>query len=826
MSGMDRRSRVIASTAFNGIDFVEIADPTQTVLRVHFLNGVPLGTLASPPVITGGETIPTVAVLPVATTDLGYDEGHLILILRVAAPGDFSTYTLTISDPALDPFFDHARFSFKALCPSDLDCEALPPPCPPLTGDAPPIDYLAKDFLSFRQALLDFSALRYPQWQERSEADFGVMFLEALSAIADDLSYTQDRVAAEAALATATQRRSVIRHAQLVDYQPAPAMSSRVMLQFDVVPGVTRIADGLATIARAPDGTPTYFETGSGLVQRLIDPATGTLRAAPPQTTASALWNSGTIEPYWFDDSQRCLPAGATEMTVLGRGYGFQPGQKLLIETQAETTADPPQRQIVEITAVGEECDQLFTRPADGSGPPFMTCAGSPPAAMEPTAVTRITWGSADALNAARDLTRTRVIGNLVPATQGITVADETFVITSPPPGDLTTPASIVRIGPRPTQPDGTPGTPVPQQLYTLSQGAVAWLSPSNTAAASPEILLIEAGALGQPIFWDWTERIIDAGQFDAAFTLDAARFALIGRNSDLSLQHEYAGDAGDTIRFGGNDFGVLPDDGSTFTVTYRVGAGAAGNVAPGAIDQVAPGSPGAADIIAVTNPLPATGGGDAETLNSVRLNAPQAFRAEQFRAVLPADYETAAETLPWVQRAGTTFRWTGSWLSVFTTADPVGSETIATDQRTSLIDLLNRYRMAGYESYAPDPEFVSLDLAIDVCAAPTAFAGIVEAAVLQALNPRGTAREVGFFNVDNFTFGQPLERSRLEAAIQRVVGVAGVTCIRYRLRNHIGGMAEMPDVVAVGVNQIIRCDNDPSVPEHGSIHVTMSGGR
>ena len=44
--------------------------------------------------------------------------------------------------------------------------------------------------------MLDFSALRYPQWQERSEADFGIMFLEALSAVADELSYTQDRVAA------------------------------------------------------------------------------------------------------------------------------------------------------------------------------------------------------------------------------------------------------------------------------------------------------------------------------------------------------------------------------------------------------------------------------------------------------------------------------------------------------------------------------------------------------------------------------------------------------------------------------------------------------
>src|SRR6266567_4054877 len=96
----------------------------------------------------------------------------------------------------------------------------------------PQIDYLAKDFLSFRQALLDFSALRYPEWQERSEADFGVMFLEALCALADDLSYTQDRIAAEAYLDTATQRRSLVRLARLVDYESQPATAARVLLQF------------------------------------------------------------------------------------------------------------------------------------------------------------------------------------------------------------------------------------------------------------------------------------------------------------------------------------------------------------------------------------------------------------------------------------------------------------------------------------------------------------------------------------------------------------------------------------------------------------------
>ena len=76
------------------------------------------------------------------------------------------------------------------------------------------------------------------------------MFLEALSAVADDLSYTQDRVLAEAALVTATQRRSVVRHAQLVDDPPGPAFSSSVTPQFDVAPGVTQIPGGMELVAR------------------------------------------------------------------------------------------------------------------------------------------------------------------------------------------------------------------------------------------------------------------------------------------------------------------------------------------------------------------------------------------------------------------------------------------------------------------------------------------------------------------------------------------------------------------------------------------------
>src|ERR1043166_1892659 len=274
----DRRAELLKEGAsLNGIDFVEVVNDEPTKLCVHFINAVKLkGKMTAAPTITGGESIPTVSVQPIDDKDWSFDSGHLVLTLNVVARGDFSFYILKLQSDALDtPFFDHAQFSFKARCPSRLDCEPKPAICPPVSADVPPINYLAKDFLSFRQALLDFSALRYPEWQERSEADFGMMFIEALSALADDLSYTQDRIAAEATLDTATQRRSVARLARLVEYEAQPATAAKVILQFDVNAGVTKLEDGLRVTAQGPDATAIIFETGESLQARLLDPANG-----------------------------------------------------------------------------------------------------------------------------------------------------------------------------------------------------------------------------------------------------------------------------------------------------------------------------------------------------------------------------------------------------------------------------------------------------------------------------------------------------------------------------------------------------------------------
>src|SRR6266436_4387393 len=86
-------------------------------------------------------------------------------------------------------------------------------------GNRQVINYLARDYASFRQALLDLIPSKLPEWSDRSEADFGIVLIELFAYMADILSYYQDRIANEAFLSTAQERRSVIEHLNLIGYE-------------------------------------------------------------------------------------------------------------------------------------------------------------------------------------------------------------------------------------------------------------------------------------------------------------------------------------------------------------------------------------------------------------------------------------------------------------------------------------------------------------------------------------------------------------------------------------------------------------------------------
>jgi hypothetical protein len=83
-----------------------------------------------------------------------------------------------------------------------------------------------------------------------------------------------------------------------------------------------------------------------------------------------------------------------------------------------------------------------------------------------------------------------------------------------------------------------------------------------------------------------------------------------------------------------------------------------------------------------------------------------------------------------------------------------------------------------------------------------------------------------GFFHPDHFSFGDPLERSALEAAAQGAPGVAGVIEVQYRRRGHTHDYVPMPLTVAVGPGQVVLVDNDPNRPDRGSVQVFVEGGK
>ncbi|HUO39697.1 MAG TPA: baseplate J/gp47 family protein [Mycobacterium sp.] len=803
----DRRAKLLApgspGPTLNGIDYIEVA-PNQTQLFVHFLNPVPVeGTPSGGPLVTisGGKVITTVDVDPGAISWSVDDEGRPVMAIQVAGPGDFSTYQLTINSASLDPFFGSASFTFKANCPTTLDCAAAAPPSTQQAPGQVPIDYLAKDFASFRQALSEFSTLRYGAWVERSEADVGVMLMEALAAMADELSYYQDRVWAESTIQTATQRLSVTRHARLVDYEPAPATVATTFLQLDVLSRAT-INTAISVHGLGADGSLINFE--------IEDPAVGLAgtshsSTAPAWKVVDPHWNRGKLIPYYWDDSQRYLLAGSTVFYVKGHGLGLGADQQLLLDSPAADSADPNAREFVTVKSATPTSDLLFGN----------------------VALTEVTLKAPT--TADHDLYTTVVAGNIVPAVQGIRYSD-TFTIPDPaaPPGPV-----VVRAGA-----NSTPEKLVPDYRYCLAAGPLAWLATAgqqnDTAVAAQPELVLTADDTPKP--WTFTRSLLDATNTEPAFTLTPEKYSPVLTSNRVAWNgltwtdatwFDYDGDDGTTIRFGDGTFGASPQPGRKFTVLYRVGDGVAGNVPADTIVTVAPGQPQGSNITACTNPFAAAGGTDAETIAQVRNRAPQRFRAQPLRAVQAADYAGAVQSVPGVQQAGTRFRWTGSWLTVFTTADPKVSEEPTVDQLTSLTQLLDRRRLAGYESYLLPPSYVSVDLQITVCGQPTAYASDVQAAVLTRLQPgRLPGGATGFFDHSLWSFGAALESSALLAAIQSCQGVVGVYRVQYRERGVQLDWAPLPQTLTFAPDQILRVDNDPSRPEAGSLRVTVEGSK
>ncbi|HMO59928.1 MAG TPA: putative baseplate assembly protein, partial [Roseiflexaceae bacterium] len=713
-----------------------------------------------------------------------------------------------------DPLLAAVEFSFKVGCPSEFDC-VVPHECTPQELPAPHIDYLARDYASFRRLMLDRMALTLPAWHERNPADQMVALVEVLAYAADQLSYQQDAAATEAYLGTARRRVSLRRHARLLDYPLGEGRNARAWVVLEVqaaadgalLPGPdpqadrpgtllltkTRLAAGSITTAdieQIAEERPTAFETMHDL----------RLYAAHNQ-----------IVLYTWGDEQCCLPQGATRATLRNTANRLQQlaaGDCLLFEevrgaaSGRTADADPAHRHVVRLTSVRFTEDPLFADdpddPTNPLGPRLQ--------------IAEITWDVADALPfpLCLDLVEDDDIpghkqpvsvarGNLVLADHGATIVEQL-----PAVGDTQRYRPWLSLAPLSRQ-GRVAGRRGRMQLFDAAAAATSALHAAD-GQDLPAIRLRQDGPTGP--MWLPQPDLLGSSRFARTFVV------------------ETEADGRTFLRFGDGRYGRRPA--GALLAIYRIGNGTAGNIGADALAHVV----GISGVSSVRNPLAASGGREPEPSEQVRLYAPEAFRVQR-RAITEADYAAVADQQSQVGRAVATRRWTGSWHTMYLSIDRQQGHVVDAPFIADLRRHVEPFRLMGHDLEVDLPIFVPLEIVMTVCVK----SGYLRSAVRQALlaffsNRMLPGNRRGFFHPDNFTFGQPVYLSRIIAGVMATPGVQWVDVDdtppkpnRFRRLGRPAHAELAAGEITMGRREVARLDNDPNAPENGRIDFLMEGG-
>jgi Baseplate J-like protein len=702
------------------------------------------------------------------------------LDLTVAPIGDYSTYTLSLNYRNIDPILNEVPFKFRPGCfSSDCAPEWTPTPNP---SDNPTIDYLAKDYDSFRHTMIVAMMQRVPGWRPTSEADLDQVLLEVFSVAADELSDYQDRVMNEAYLATARKRVSLARHARLMDYH---------------IHQGNQASTWLAVTLSTPLSSTTPLVAWSG--QKALEDADAIAFVSRTVPQFDILLNQMGL--YTWNDAIPSLAAGSTQAD-LQLTNGTTP-----ITDQA--SADKV-RDFIRDGKVPYLLIQEWLNPATGN------TAGRNPAKRQLLKVRsvesvtlqdpltgawmiRVYWEEQDKLKFNYCFTVncptgkvenvSRFHGNLIEVYHGrsrilrfkeppLTLAKELYYERTDRWGTL------CRL----------PAEPLAYK-DTLPGGEI---SPRSTLAVE-----VTVNGVSDP----WTEEINlihsdDSDENGDHFIVETDEFGY------------------SILRFGNGINGKVLPPNAEVRCTYQVGRGLDGNIGRDKLTHtIFP------EIETSWNPFDVENGRAPEPVAEVIRRAPEAYRFRQLRAVTLQDYVNRAEELAEVARAAARYAWTGSWRTVQIAIDPSGTTTLDPSVRDKIARYLDAVRLIGEDLEVRPPRFVPLDIRVALCIHPNYWPEdirfLLEQEFSEGYTPDGRR---AFFHPDRWTFGQTLHASQILGRIQAIEGVEHVISVMMKRWNEPTPGTDA--IVQVRANEILRVRNAPDSREDGFINFDLRGGR
>ncbi|RKH55923.1 baseplate J/gp47 family protein [Corallococcus llansteffanensis] len=760
--------------------FAEGAAPP--FLEVGPLPYVTPGTPQGPPVLLTG------VLPPPETVDLRLVPDAAVARAGVLVPGDGPR------DPA--PFVG-------AWAPDVVPgCDVRDPqPRPWLAAPERPapgalVDYLARDARSLLAVMLERARTVMAPWQDRGPADFTTMLLEAVAAQLDSLAYQQERAVVEGFLEQARLRRSVEDHARGLDYAPDPGLSATTMLRFRLD------AEALAALVKArldeldlpalpPGTTALEFLTGGGVLEF---PADTLVANASTQEHSLVFVTESPLSYFPRLDAvtlaESVLP-GDTGATLAGVYPELEVGRWLVLYRGRGEGGH-----VVRVTSVALATDTTFI--------------GWDPRRLAP-----------EAFLAPGDPTpgpRATVLGNVVPAHHGLPV----------------TPL-----------PEGFEADSAEPFARSLAQWR-ALLSPIVDGSQEREVVLpfhpISVQAPGYPLPGDALRR----GTPQVQVSVEDDPWSVV---EDLSVQGP--GDevvvlratptGGASLRCGdGVNGAALPPRETALGLSLRIGLGTLGNVGEGVLTRLlqVPLDPqrsaSAGELLAqpmddvrllvrVDNPLPAVGGRDAESLDSIRYRAPAGV-SQPLSAVTVEDYVRLLQQLPEVAGASARVVHRDLRTVIRVTVLLRDEDTLDRDELlrrwAGVRRRLEEIRLLGVDVEALPPRWVPLDLDLEVDAAPHAQADLVRDAVVGAI-----AGDGGLLDPDRSGLNGDVQLADLYQAVLRVSGVTAVRVKRFRrLESHlVDRLAE--GVIPIGPEEVATARGGYWPGSEGVLTVHVCGG-
>jgi predicted phage baseplate assembly protein len=323
----------------------------------------------------------------------------------------------------------------------------------------------------------------------------------------------------------------------------------------------------------------------------------------------------------------------------------------------------------------------------------------------------------------AYDRARLEILANIAPATHGETVADEVL--------------------------GGGDGSRA-QQRFALKRPPLTYISAPTPSGGRNTL-----------------ELRVDGVRWEEAPTL----YGLEASARRYAVRIEDGGTA--TVVFGSGG-ARLPSGQGNVRASYRTGIGLEGMVGANVLTLLQTPPLG---VRAVTNPLPAEGGGDPERLEDARANAPLTVRTLE-RPVSRRDFEDFTRSFAGLVKASAITLWDGESRVVHITVAAENGKPLPpqSDTQRNLLAALERFRDPAQRVLVADYQPRSFGLAAKVLVAAERLPKDVEAAIREALLERfGFARR---------ELGQGVTSAEVIATIQ---GVAGVEMVDLDLLVRIG---------------------------------------